>query len=87
MKLVDVKDNAYIESSKEVNDNDWKFKVGEHVRNQNPKTFLSNDRLQIGLKKFLWIKTLKMQFYGHMLLMISMVEKENYKKQINEDLG
>ena len=28
-----------------------------------------------------------MQFYGHMLLMISMVEKENYKKQINEDLG
>ena len=37
MKLVDVKDNTYIDSvelhsSKEVNDKDPKFKVGDHVR-------------------------------------------------------
>ena len=32
MKPVDVKDNAYIDSSKEVNDKDSKFKVGDHVR-------------------------------------------------------
>ena len=32
MKPVDVKDNAYINSSKKVNDKDSKFKVGDHVR-------------------------------------------------------
>ena len=32
MKPVDVKDNVYIEFSKEVNDKDSKFKVGDHVR-------------------------------------------------------
>ena len=32
MKLVDVIDNAYIDSNKKVNDKDSKFKVGDHVR-------------------------------------------------------
>ena len=32
MKLVDVKDNTYIDLKKEVNDKDPKFKVGDHVR-------------------------------------------------------
>ena len=32
MKLVDVKDNTYIDSSKEVNGKDPKFKVSDHVR-------------------------------------------------------
>ena len=32
MKPVDVKDNAHIDSAKEVNDKDFKFKVGDHVR-------------------------------------------------------
>ena len=32
MKPADVKDNAYIDSNKEVNDKDPKFKVGDHVR-------------------------------------------------------
>ena len=31
MKPVDVKDNTYIDSSKEVNDKDPKFKVDDHV--------------------------------------------------------
>ena len=31
MKPVDVKDNAYIDFKKEVNDKDPKFKVGDHV--------------------------------------------------------
>ena len=30
MKLVDVKDNTYVDFDKEVNDNDPKFKVGDH---------------------------------------------------------
>ena len=32
MKTVDVKDNAYIDFKKEVNDKDPKFEVGDHVR-------------------------------------------------------
>ena len=32
MKPIDVKDNIYIDFGKEVNDNDPKFKVGDHVR-------------------------------------------------------
>ena len=32
MKPVDVKSNTYIDSNKEVNDKDPKFKVGDHVR-------------------------------------------------------
>ena len=32
MKPVDVKGNTYIDSCKEVNDKDPKFKVGDHVR-------------------------------------------------------
>ena len=31
MKPIDVKDNTYIDFGKEVNDNDLKFKVGDHV--------------------------------------------------------
>ena len=32
MKPIDVKSNTYINIDKEVNDNDPKFKVGDHVR-------------------------------------------------------
>ena len=32
MKPVEIKDNAYIDFKKEVNDRDRKFKVGDHVR-------------------------------------------------------
>ena len=32
MKPVDVKDNTYVDSKKEVNDKDPKFKVGDPVR-------------------------------------------------------
>ena len=53
MKSIDVKDNTYIDFSKEVNDNDPKFKVGNHLRISKYKTFLLNVILQIGLKKFL----------------------------------
>ena len=32
IKPIDIKDNTYIDFGKEVNDNDPKFKVGDHVR-------------------------------------------------------
>ena len=71
MKPTDVKDNTYIDFCKEVNDNDPKFKIGDHVT------------VQIILKKFLRLKKLKIQFRGHMLLMILMVKKllEHFMKK------
>ena len=57
MKPADVKSNTYIDSSKEVNDKNPKFKTGDFVRIL--KTFLQKVTLQIGLKKFLWLKKLK----------------------------
>ena len=52
MKPVDVKDNTYIDSNKEVNDKDPKFKVVHHVRISKYKIFLLKGTIQIGLKKF-----------------------------------
>ena len=70
MKPVDVKDNTYIGSIKEVNNKDTKFKVGDHVRiSWSEEAFV--------------IKKLKIQFHGHMLLMILMVKKllEHFMKK------
>ena len=53
MEAIDVKDNTYIDFGKEVNDNDPIFKVGDHMRYRNIKTFLLQAILQIGLKKSL----------------------------------
>ena len=53
MKLVDVKGNTYIDSSKEVTDKGPKFRVGDPVRISNGKIFLLKDTLQTDLKKFL----------------------------------
>ena len=41
MKPIDVKDNAYIDSKKEVNDKDLKFKVVDHVRISNYKNIFA----------------------------------------------
>ena len=50
---IDVKDNAYIDSGKEVNIKILYFKLVIMVEYQNTKTFLLKDILQIDLKKFL----------------------------------
>ena len=39
MKPIEVKNNTYIGSSKEINDSYPKCKVGDHVKYQNTKTF------------------------------------------------
>ena len=81
IKLVDVKDNTYIDFKKEVNDKDPKFKVGDHVRISKYKLFLLMDTRQTGLKKFLLLVKLNIQFHGLMLLMILMLRKLlEYKK-------
>ena len=42
MKPVNVKSNKYINSGKEINDKDPKFKVGNHVRISKHKNILQN---------------------------------------------
>ena len=59
MKPADVKDNFYIDSSKDVTDKDPKFKVGGHVRISKHKNVFAKDTLRIGLKTSLRLKKLK----------------------------
>ena len=40
MKPIDVKDNAYTDFGEEVNDNDPKFKIGDHVRKTKYKNII-----------------------------------------------
>ena len=92
MKPVDVKDNPYIDSSKEVDNKGPKFKVGDHERIlKQKKTFLLKDTLQISLKKFLELKV-KNTILNVIndLIVKNVLEhfiKKNYKKQINKNLG
>ena len=54
---------------------------------QNTKTFKLKDALPTGLKKFLQLKKLKIEFHEHMLLMISMVKillGTFYKKELQK---
>ena len=41
MKRTEIKDNTYVDSIKEVNDKDPKFKVGDHVRITKVKTIVA----------------------------------------------
>ena len=54
MKPIDVKDNKYINSIKEVNDKDPKFRVGDHVRRSKYKNIFAEGYTgYIGQRKFL----------------------------------
>ena len=54
MKPIEVKNNTYIDSIKDVNDKDPKFKVGDHVKISKYKNIFAKIYiLQIGLEKFL----------------------------------
>ena len=46
-------------TTKEINDEDPKFEIGGILRISKYKTFLQKPMLQIGLKKFLWLKKVK----------------------------
>ena len=94
MKPVDVKDNTYIVFKKEPNDKDPIFKVDDHVRNSKYKNIFDKGYTPNWSETSLWLKKLKIQFHGHIILMIKMVKqlldhfmKKNYKRLINKDLG
>ena len=87
MKPIDVKDNTYINIDKEVNDNDPKFKVSNHVRISKYKNIFAKGYIPNWSEKTFVIKETKIQFHGLMLLMILMVKKllehfmkKNYKR-------
>ena len=73
MKPIDVADDSYVDYNENFNKKDPKFKVGDHVRISKYKNIFAKG--YIGLKKFLLLIKLKMQFLGLMLLMILMVKK------------
>ena len=53
MKPADVKSNTYIDSSKEINHQDPKFKVDHIVKISKCKIIFAKAMLQIGMNKFL----------------------------------
>ena len=78
MKPIEFKDNNYIDYIKKANHKDISAK--EYTSNWSEEVFV--------------IKEVKILFYGHMLLVISMFKKllehfmkKNYKKQIKKDFG
>ena len=71
-----------------------KFDKGSRFFLCKRKIFLLKDTHQTGLKNFLLLVKLKMQFHGHILLTILMVKKllehfmkKNYERLINNNLG
>ena len=94
MKSVDVKDNAYIDSSKEVNDKHPKFEIGDHVRISKHKIIFAKRYTPNWSEEVFVINKVKNQFHGQMLLMILMVKKflehfmkKNNKKKTKKNLG
>ena len=59
MKPVDVKDNAYIDFKKEVNDKDPKFKVGDHVRISKYKNIFTKGYMPNWSEEIFIIKKIK----------------------------
>ena len=86
IKHSDVKSNTYIDSSKKINDKIANLKLVIMLEYQNTKLFLQNITLEVGLKKFLWLKKLKILYGGHMLLMVLTEKKllERFMKKISK---
>ena len=65
-KPVDVKDNTYIDSEKEVNNKNPKFKVGDYVRIFKYKNIFAKGYMPNWSEEVLLLLKLKIQFHGHM---------------------
>ena len=78
IKPVDVKSSTYIDCSKEMNDEDPKFKIGDVVRILKGKNIFVKG--YVPNWSFLWLKTLKTLSRGHMLLVtLTKKKKTQYK--------
>ena len=93
MKPVDIKSSTYIDSSREINDKDPKFKIRDIVRiskykNIFPKGYVSNWPEEVFV-----IKKVKALCLGHMLSailkvkkLLNVLRKKYCKKQIKKSL-
>ena len=94
MKPVDVKENTYIDSSKETNDKNPKFKIGDNTRiSKYKKSFAKFYSRNWSEEVFVVKKKLKIVYRGHLLLAIltgnnflERFTKTNCKKQIKNTL-
>ena len=93
MKSVDVKSSTYIDSSKEINDKNPKFKIGDIVRISKYKNIFAKGYTPNWSEEVLWLKKLKIPCRVHMLLIILMKKillelfmKKNCKRQIKKSL-
>ena len=84
--------NKYIDSTKKVMIKILNSKLVILLEYQNVKIFLQKVIFQIGLKKFLWLKKLKMLCRGHKLLIVLMKEvllecfaKTNCQREIKKN--
>ena len=59
MTPVDIKNNTYIDSNKEVNDRDPKFKVGDHVRISKYKNIFAKGYISNWSEEVFMIKKIK----------------------------
>ena len=59
MKPIEVKNNTYIDSIKDVNDKDPKFKVGDHVKISKYKNIFAKEYTLNGSEEVFVIKELK----------------------------
>ena len=64
--ILDVKSSTYIDFDVKNNDEVFKFEVSDQVRISKYKKILQNFPLQIGHKKFLLLKRLKILYHKHM---------------------
>ena len=83
MKPIDVTDNTYVDFTKKVHDKDPKFKVGDQVRISKYKNIFAKEYMPNWSEEVFVVSKLKIQFHGHMLLMILMVKKlqEHFMKK------
>ena len=93
IKPVDVKSNKYINSSKEINDKDRKFKIGDIVRIAKYKNISATDYVPNWSAEVFVIQKVKTLCHGHILLVILKAKKllehftkKNSKKQIKKSL-
>ena len=70
MKPLDVKSSTYIDSSKEINDSDPKFKIGDIVRRSKCKIIPAKGYTLNWSEKTFVIKKVKITVLWHMLLVI-----------------
>ena len=90
---VHIKPSTYIDSSKEINDNDPKFKISDIVRISKYKNIFAKGYVPSWSEVVFVIKKLKTLFRGHMLLVILKAKKllthfikKIAKKQIKNSL-